>query len=208
MGLSLITDATTEPVTLAEAKQHCRIDTTDDDGLIAGYIMAARSYIEGQIHRPICSKLYEYTLDGGWPCKNGRTIIELPMPPLRAVRSVAYVDESGTEQTLSDSQYVAITDKPKGAIVPSYDASWPSVRNQYGAVSIRYIAGYTSFTDSTTSPISSVTGPGVPDELRQAILMLISHWNENRETVNVGNITSELPFTVEALISPFRSMTL
>ena len=34
--------------------------------------------------------------------------------------------------------------------------------------------------------------------------MLIAHWYENRATVNVGNITSELPFAVNALISNHR----
>lgn len=208
MGVSLLLGPTEEPVSLAEAKQHCRVDSTDDDGLIAGYILAARTYVEGEIRRPICSRLYEFTADWDWPCRGGQQHIELPYPPLRAVRSVSYVDVNGTTQTLSTALYTVLTNRPRGEIVPAYDATWPSVRSQYEAVTVRFIAGYTSFTDTTTSPNYSVTGPGVPDDLRQAILMLLGHWYENRETVNIGNITSELPLSVEAVISGYRAATL
>jgi uncharacterized phiE125 gp8 family phage protein len=40
--------------------------------------------------------------------------------------------------------------------------------------------------------------------IRQAVLLLVGHWYENRATVNIGNITSIIPFTVDALIAPFR----
>jgi uncharacterized phiE125 gp8 family phage protein len=43
-----------------------------------------------------------------------------------------------------------------------------------------------------------------PEDICHALLMLIAHWYENRATVNVGNITSELPFAVNALISNHR----
>ncbi len=37
-----------------------------------------------------------------------------------------------------------------------------------------------------------------------AMLLLIGHWYANREAVNVGNITSELPLGVEALLFRHR----
>lgn len=37
-----------------------------------------------------------------------------------------------------------------------------------------------------------------------AMLLLIGHWYANREAVNVGNITSELPLGVEALLLRHR----
>ena len=204
MGLALVLGPTEEPVSLIEAKQHCRIDSTDDDGLLAGYILAARVFVEGQIHRPIVSRLYDYTIDHSWPVDCGLISIELPSPPLLAVRSVSYVDESGVSQTLSASLYDYSTDKARGLLYPAYDASWPSIRCQVAAATVRFVAGYTSFTDTTTSPHYTVAGEGVPDDLRQAILLLIGHWYENRESVNIGNIVNELPFTVEAILSACR----
>lgn len=42
------------------------------------------------------------------------------------------------------------------------------------------------------------------DDVKAAMLLLIGHWYANREAVNIGNITSEVPFAVEALLQPYR----
>ncbi len=42
------------------------------------------------------------------------------------------------------------------------------------------------------------------ENIEMAMLMLIAHWYANREAVNIGNITSEVPFAVEALLQPYR----
>ncbi|HCJ6320165.1 TPA: phage gp6-like head-tail connector protein [Citrobacter sedlakii] len=42
------------------------------------------------------------------------------------------------------------------------------------------------------------------DDVKAAMLLLIGHWYANREAVNIGNITSEIPFAVEALLQPYR----
>src|SRR5690554_3005952 len=42
------------------------------------------------------------------------------------------------------------------------------------------------------------------DDLTTAMLLLISHWFENREAVVIGTITSELPMAVDALIKPYQ----
>ena len=35
-------------------------------------------------------------------------------------------------------------------------------------------------------------------------MLIVGHWYMTRETVNVGNIVSELPFAAQALLSSFR----
>ena len=42
-----------EPVTLQEAKQHCRVDCDADDELICGYITAAREWAESFLNKPL-----------------------------------------------------------------------------------------------------------------------------------------------------------
>ncbi|EGT4305898.1 head-tail connector protein [Franconibacter daqui] len=41
-------------------------------------------------------------------------------------------------------------------------------------------------------------------DIEMAMLMLIAHWYANREAVNVGNVTSALAFSTEALLQPYR----
>jgi uncharacterized phage protein (predicted DNA packaging) len=42
--------------------------------------------------------------------------------------------------------------------------------------------------------------PAVPQKWKQAMLLLIGHWYQNRESVNIGNITFEVPMSTEMLL--------
>lgn len=43
----------------------------------------------------------------------------------------------------------------------------------------------------------------VPESLKQAALMLVSHWNENRETTTTENLKG-IPMSFNFLCSPYR----
>jgi hypothetical protein len=93
-------------------------------------------------------------------------------------------------------------------------ASLPSLQtNRLDAVSIEYVAGF-GVVDAN-QPVFPYTFPivfgsgrefvnSVPDDLRHAIALLVSHWYENRESTVVGTIASQVPQTVDALIQPHR----
>ncbi|MCK3656237.1 hypothetical protein A4G19_15640 [Pasteurellaceae bacterium Macca] len=78
-----------------------------------------------------------------------------------------------------------------------------------------------SFINSATGFIQSQLNRGlyeerVPDDdlngivingpIRQAMLMTIAHWYENREAVFTGAITKEIEFGTWRLIQPYRIM--
>jgi uncharacterized phiE125 gp8 family phage protein len=200
MGKVLVTGPTLEPVTMIEVKAHCRVDIDDDDGLLAGYILAARMHLETETRRAFMTQTWDYTLDNEWlwewdrRCQKRRYRIALPKAPLQSVTSISYVDSNGTTQTLAADQYRVVDASNRLAeawIEPAYGVTWPSVRDQAATITVRMVCGYTGTN-------------AFPEELRQALLLLIGHWYENRETVNVGNITSELPFSVASLVFPFR----
>jgi uncharacterized phiE125 gp8 family phage protein len=44
----------------------------------------------------------------------------------------------------------------------------------------------------------------VPQPIRQALLLLIAHWYENREPVEIGATATPIPGTVSDLLSPYR----
>jgi uncharacterized phiE125 gp8 family phage protein len=161
VGLTLVTPPTVEPVSLAEAKAHLRLDDSSDDGLLAGYILAARRFAEGYIRGAIITQTWDAKYDHGWPmvwvrdyCK---TRIELPLRPVQSVSSVSYVDDNGATQTLSANLYTTHLDRPVPSIDRAYNADWPAVRDVSDAVTVRFVAGYLP--------------EKVPDEIRTAILL-------------------------------------
>lgn len=208
MGLSLVTGPTEEPVSLAEAKAHCRIDSTDDDGLLAGYILAARKYCEGDTRRAFLTQTWDYTIDYQWPYinkgvtfANGQTYygspyqyhqIILPFGNLQSVTSVTYIDQDGATQTLDTSQYTVKSDETSGLINENYGITWPYTRYVIGAITVRFVAGWLP--------------AQFPDDLRMAMLMLIGTWYENRESVVLGRseVPTVLPMATEAILSSYR----
>lgn len=191
MGLTVVTPPASDPISLIEAKDHLRITDTDQDGLLAGYILAAREYVENDTHLKLITQTLDYTIDDCWPyvCVRGyyRARIELPIKPVQSVTSVTYIDVNGSPQTLSAGQYVVRIDGPVHFIEPAYQVTWPSIRMQSACVTVRFVAGFTD----------------VPPSLLQAIRMLIGHADANREAVSDGTFT-EVPLGLEAFLSQHR----
>lgn len=196
MGLSLVTGPAQEPVSLAEAKAHCRIDVPDDDALLTGYILAARGYLEEISGRAFVASTWDYSIDDDWPwvfdleTRCHQQVIEIPKAPLSSVTSINYVDSAGVSQLLASNQYVVDGTGAIGRITPAYDVTWPSVRRQKAAITVRFVAGHAIEV--------------VPDPIRQAMLLLIGHFYAHRETVVIGQTPSEVPLAVSSLIAPYR----
>lgn len=158
MTLRVVTAATAEPVTLAEAKKYLRVDVTDDDTLITALITAAREHVEHASGRSWATQTLELTFEefGG--------ALELEQGPVTAITSIKYIDTSGVERTLGAGEYVL-----RGEIVQEVDA-WPATYATEDAVKVRYTVGETV----------------IPQAVKTAILVMLAHLYENRE--NAGEI--------------------
>lgn len=168
-------------VSLADAKAQVREVENDEDGLIEGYIAAASAWVDGPtgwLDRSFGAQVLEWRSQSFAGCGH------LPFGPVSAVVSVKYVDPQGIEQTLSPDQYTVTSD----GLYASPGASWPTVRGDIEGVRIRYEAGSNE----------------IPDQVRQAVMLLVGQWYRNRMSVVVGTISSEIPFGVEALLNPLR----
>jgi uncharacterized phiE125 gp8 family phage protein len=70
LNYQLITPPAVEPVTVAMAKAHLRVDFPDDDLLITALISAAREICEQKMQRAIYEQSYVLSLDqfnyGDW----------------------------------------------------------------------------------------------------------------------------------------------
>lgn len=146
---------TVEPVSLADAKNHLRVDSdlTQDDALITLMISAARRYAEKQCMRSFITQQWLLTLDN-FP---GPTLMGIPygviysLPahaiqlergPVQSVDSIKYLD-NGNLITLSTSIYVADLTGPVPRITPKFGQIWPPIGTpQIGNVQVAYTAGY------------------------------------------------------------------
>lgn len=185
MRYELTTPPEIEPVTLAEAKLHLKVEVTADDGLIGDDIQAAREELEETIGHALITQVWTGRLD----CFPASGEITLARPPLQSVGSVKYVDENGTLQTLATTEYVVDTSGAKGRIYLAYDKSWPITRNEPGAVRVEFTAG---FGDAASD---------VPARYRSWMLMRIGTLYVHRESVVVGSIATKVPGGAEVAMT-------
>lgn len=184
------TAAPTEtPVTLAEAREHLRVDEFEEDGLISRLIDAATAHLDGwsgMLGRCLVTQTWRSDFSG-FPTGD---ILRLPLAPLRSVTSVQYIS-GGSQSTLGSTVYRVASDAESPTIILNDTATWPTTDDRPDAVSVTADYGYGDRGD-------------VPADIKSAMLLLISHWFDNRSSVNIGNITSEIPMSAGYLLSKYR----
>ena len=191
MNLKIITVPTTEPVSLTEAKLHLRVTSTADDTLITSIIKVARQHCEAITNRALASATFELVIDDFSKDK-----IVLPMAPVESITSIKYRDCNSIDTTLASTEYIFYNSEP-AVIIPDYGISFPSFTPYpTGAIKIRFVAGY-----KTTGTDASLL---IPEAIKQAILLLIGHFYENREEYVIGQTISKIPLAAEALLYPYR----
>lgn len=179
MNYSLVkVGSATEPITLAEAKDQCRVSINEDDTLIYSLTIAAREAVETIMRMGLSGQTYDMYLNNWW---SGDLL--LPMPPLQSVTSIKYTDIDGVQTTWSSSNYYVSTAQIPGRVVLKNSVSFPTVElKEVDAIVIRFVSGYAD--------------PGhVPELLKRAMLLIVGHLYENRENVIIGQgiATMELP---------------
>lgn len=187
MGLKLINAAGTEPITLAQLKAQCRVDTTDDDAVLTLAIQAARAKAENYTGTAIISQVWDQTLDA-FPDAE----IELLKPPVTSVNSVTYVDAAGATQTLPGASYSLDAATFPGWLLPAYGTEWPETRDQANAVTIRFTTGYAD-------------ANSVPGDMRAWLLLTAAFIYAQREVMVLGGKVAEIPARfVDSLLDPYR----
>lgn len=193
--LTKITDASVEPLTLAEAKIHLRVTGTDEDAYITALITAARMDCESRLQRTLIETVWRMTLDE-FPDE-----ILLPMPAALAISSVSYTDTAGVDQTLSGSLYALDTVSEPAWLVPAFDTSWPETRDQVNAVRVTYTAGYLA------GGTDAAKRAAVPMPLKQWMYLAIGQMYAHRERTITGAVVNEMKFA-DSLLDTYRVITL
>jgi len=170
-------------ISLDDVKRHLRVDYSDDDLYIDGLISTAAKWICGWLGISLGVQTWELTLDA-FPSER----IVIPRPPLVSVQDVEYVDIDGNTQDYTVFRVFSVDSSDSGFILPAYNQNWPSTRVQPEAVKIAFTSG------------TDVVGT----DIKHAILLLVSGWYENRESVS-EKPPSAIPFGVDALLFPNRN---
>jgi uncharacterized phiE125 gp8 family phage protein len=178
-----IITAASAVITTAELKSFLRVDSSSEDSLIDGFLLAAMAYAQHYTGLAIGSQTIELALDafpdGG---------ISLPLIPATSITSVIYVDAAGTSQTLLSSlYYLNDYSSQDHQVTLVYGAEWPDTRDTTNAVKVRYVAG------SATLPAS----------VKAALMLLVGHLYENRQEATEKALHS-LPLGIKALLDTVK----
>ncbi len=195
MRLVLTTPPAAEPLDVDDEKLHARVDIDDDDDLIEVYIKTAREFVEKYIQSSLITQTWTLFYDScDQPfCKR---VIDLPQKPIASITSVKTYDATNVATTFSSSSY-----RLSGNRIVLNDAyDWPYNYRLYDAVEIVMVAGY------------GAAGSAIPEDIKQAMRMLVAHYYETREAVYDAMENAPqgatAPFAVTALLQPYRKFTL
>lgn len=187
MALHKIDGPDSYPVTLTEVKAHLDIDYDERNAPLTAYIKAATGKLERRCARSFTEQTWE--LRTVFPAA-GQSI-EIPRPPMMSVTTFTYIDDDGDTQTLEeDVDFLVIEGGDNAATLMPVDV-WPTdAYDRPDAVRIRFVAGWED----------------VPEDLKEAIKLLVGHYENNRENVILQPTRQELavlPDGVEAIIAPY-----
>lgn len=177
-----------EPVSVAEAKAHLRLETDADDALVASLSLTSRLHIEAALGLALTSQDFTLVLDR-WP-KSGH--VEFPVRPVAAVSAVRVLAIDGTPEIIAPQTYLldAAAVPPK-LVGTGTGTPWPAPGRAAGGIEIDLTAGY------------GPTPGDVPAPIRQAILMLVAHWYEHRDPIEIGQPATAIPDAVSGLLKSY-----
>jgi uncharacterized phiE125 gp8 family phage protein len=189
MALLLTSGPALEPVSLADAKMHVRVDGSDEDALVTSLIITARMSLEASLGLALINQTWTLVRDD-WP---RGAAVKLPLWPVQSVAFARVLAADGTPSNLLPAAYVL---EGRG-LPPRFvrtGLSWPKPGRVAGGIEISFVAGF---------------GPAatdVPLPIRQALLLLIAHWYEHREPLEIGATDAPIPKPVSDLMAPFRAV--
>jgi len=190
----MLVELTTVPgsvLPVAEFKDQLLLGTgfTDDgaqDAVLENYLRAAIAAIEARIGKVLVSKQYTWTVTA-WRETCRQT---LPLAPVNMVDQLRIVDRTGGTSVVDPANYSLEQDthRPK---IWALGGSLPTI--PIGGISeIDFTAGY------------GVLWSDVPNDLGLSVLLLASHFYENRSATGPRN--DAIPFGVTTLIERYRNV--
>jgi len=170
-----------EPVSLAEAKLHLKVDNSADDTLISALITAARQHLE----RHCNSAFVTQTITEVWPSFYKRN--HCSVAPVQSLTTLQHISEGAAIYTTTDASLYGFDTYAKPAYIYRMpDMTYPITEDVPDAVKAVYVAGYGA-------------AASVPVPIKAAILLVVADLYENRQ-----DTIKRMPSAAEYLIAPYR----
>jgi uncharacterized phiE125 gp8 family phage protein len=201
------------PVSLMEAKTQLRIVSTDTtyDTEITRLITAASQWIERRYGISLITQTrvqYQDNFYEKYPIFRNflgpyysRYPVTLLYPPVQSVTSLRYYDTSQVLQTLTEDTDFTVAGK-MAPMVGAQDietpriwpiSSWPVFKWIPDTIQIEYVSGFGN--DSTF----------VPETIKTAVLMVLSHFFENRMEEITGERIAKFEMSVDRVMSSYEN---
>lgn len=171
----------TEPLTLDDAKQQCRVNSSDEDAQLNSLITTARDHVEKYCNIRLGSQTFDAV------CDSFDDFGHFSEAPVQSITSIAYIDVSGASQTLSSSVYELRAFDLEVSIVLKYAQAWPAIQTG-SQITVRAVVGYAT----------------VPASPMHAMKILVNHWFENRDLILADKRMEMVPVMVDDLLCNYR----
>lgn len=166
-------------VKLSEAQAYLRVETGEEEALLAGLVRSASALCEAFINQVVIARTFDAAIaaTGEWE--------RLAVTPVRSISEVDVVDPSGTTTPLTSDAYAIDID--------STGDGWVRILGANGFTRLR-VTGSAGMADDEN---------GVPEAIRQGVLRLVAHLFTDRDGQG-----GEPPAAVTALWRPYRRLRL
>jgi uncharacterized phiE125 gp8 family phage protein len=166
-------------VAMSEAQAYVRIETGEEEAVLAGLIRSASALCEAFLNQVVIARAFEVQVpaSGNWE--------RLPLTPVKSITEVATLDANGAATLLPADGYAMDID--------SSGDGWVRVAPGDGSLRVR-VTGTAGMADDEN---------GVPEPIRQGVLRLVAHLFTARDGEG-----GEPPAAVTALWRPYRRMRL
>ncbi len=182
--LTLLEPSGIDVVSLAEVKAHLRLDQPYEDDYLQTLIQSATEHVEQYLGRSLIAKTWHFVWKNNLSQENDLVSIPLPCPPLLEILSIEKVVRHNRKSPIK--RYLLEYQGPQPKITFGTCAE---------NIEITYKAGYGQYPKH------------VPSSIRQAILLKIADFYENRVSTALDSDEKSISL-FKKILSPYRMMSL
>ena len=187
MALVLTSPAALEPVSVVEAKDHLRVDHSDEDAYISSLILTSRLHIEAALSLALINQSWTWTFDA-WPKRSQS--VTLPLRPVSTITGVSTLASDGTPTAMPVTDYELDGHHVPPRLLRTV-SQWPKPGKSQAGIEVSFVTGFGPAADD------------VPQPVRHALLLLVAHWYEHRDPIEIGSDKTSVPDAVSTLLKPY-----